>query len=232
MYLKDLLNDKQEEKDVGVLLDKGMFNLLSHITQTALFSTNPWTVLEDINRKKNMKNMKKDKFASTIFLTTKDIRDKGKSGCGACSYSIDLFKIAFEEASKEVGKYQIFVNKVYFNVLRNTVDFCFGIKDVDENRYDRDIKSWRVNLTFYRVRIVFPDSYEMYGVQNNIRWTDDAEYMDEYAIYDNLESFKYSIFIRKKFDERVKLINSIHLNSEYEEIPDTYELSGEDEDEN
>lgn len=222
MYLKDLLNDKQEEKDVGVLLDKGMFNLLSHITQTALFSTNPWTVLKDINRKKNMK---KDKFASIIFLTTKDIKDKGKVSYGPLSYSIDLFKRAFEEASKAVGDYQLYINKIYFNVLRNTVDFCFGIKDDDENRYERDIKTWRVNLTFYRVRIVFPDNYEVSAVQSNIRWTDDAEYGDEYAIYGNLENFNYILSLRQKVCEQTPFFDKPTA------IYDTYELSGEDEDE-
>lgn len=237
MLLKDLLDKESDDKDkdVNIILNPGVFSSVAQQVQNILFPINPLNVLLNLNRKSIMK--KKDKFTSLIFLSSKDIKEHTRIDEGPFRYVIKLFHRAWREAYDNLETSNIYLNKAIVNPMYHIVDIYFGVRGDDDEKWERDKRLGKINTPYYKVRIVYPDKYELYDVWSNITWSEDGEYYGEYAIYDS-DNFEYTISLREKEENWIPLIgdeedvNSYPVPDTYEESNEDYEDDGDDDDDN
>lgn len=222
MLLKDLLDKESDDKDkdVNIILNPGVFSSVAQQVQKVLFSTNPWNVLYNFNRKICMKA---NKLTSLIFLSSKDIKEHTRIDNGPFRYVVKLFHRAWREAYDNLETSNIYLNKAIVNPMYHRVDIYFGVRGDDDDQWERAERLGKINTPYYRVRIVYPDKYELYDVWSNLTWSEDGEYYGEYAIYDS-DNFEYTISLREKEFSWIPLIDSDELTGS---TPDTYEESGE-----
>lgn len=228
MLLKDLLDKESDDKDkdVNITIDTKAYNTIANQLQSVLFPCNPWKVLYDLNeKKKEMKKMKKDETSSLIFLTSEEIKKHEEWSHGPCRYYVNVLKLAWKEAGEKFKNNQLYFNRAIINHHFNRVDIYFSVRSEDDNQWEREERLNKINTPYYKVRIVYPDNYVLYDSRFNMIWTTDAEYDNEYAIYD-IDNYQYFIYLTENKTEWVPFI--FDKDAKYKETPDTYDISGED----